>query len=55
MKRVKILQLDDEQFNLLLGITGIEEIEKKIAAQFLLEKTGLLQTIEYLRGGKHFF
>lgn len=55
MKRVKILQLDDEQFNLLLGITKIEEVEKKIAAQFLLQKTGLLQTIEYLRGGKHFF
>jgi hypothetical protein len=54
-KRVKIIQLNDEQFNLLLGITGIEESEKRVAAQFLLEKIGLLQTIEYLRGGTHFF
>jgi len=55
MKRVKIIQLDNEQFNLLLGIIGIEETDRRIAAQFLLEKTGILQTIEYLRGGTHFF
>lgn len=55
MKRVAVLNLDDERFNLLIGILGVEEEDRKYAAQFLFEKTGLEQIIEDLRGGKHFF
>ena len=55
MKRVAVLNLDEEQFNLLIGILGIEEENRQYAAQFLFEKIGLDQMIEDLRGGKHFF
>ncbi len=55
MKRVAVLNLDDEQFRLLIGILGIEEEDRGYAAQFLFEKIGLDQMIEDLRGGRHFF
>ena len=55
MKRVAILNLDEEQFRLLLGILGVEEEERRFAAKYLFEKIGLDQMIEDLRGGKHFF
>jgi hypothetical protein len=55
MKRVGILNLDEWQFKLLLGILGIEEEDRRYAAQFLFEKIGLDQMIEDLRSGKHFF
>lgn len=55
MKRVAILNLDEEQFKLLIGILGVKEEDRRFAAQFLFEKTGLGQMIEDLRGGRHFF
>jgi hypothetical protein len=54
-KRVAILDLDDEQLKLLIGLLGVEEEDRKIAAQFLFEKTGLEQIIKDLESGKHFF
>jgi hypothetical protein len=54
-KRVAILNLDDEQLKLLIGLLGAEEEDRKIAAQFLFEKTGLEQIIKDLESGKHFF
>jgi hypothetical protein len=55
MKRVGILNLDEWQFKLLIGILGIEEEDRRYAAQFLFEKIGLDQIIEDLRSGTHFF
>lgn len=54
-KRIAILNLDEEQFRLLMGIVGIREDDRRLAAQFLFEKTSLDQKIEDLRSGRHFF
>lgn len=54
-KRVAILNLDEEQLKLLIGILGVKEEYRRYAAQFLFEKTEMDQMIEDLRGGRHFF
>lgn len=54
-KRVNILNLDEEKFKLLIGILGIEEGDRKHAAQFLFREIKLDQSIENLRSGNHFF
>ncbi|MBU7046127.1 MAG: AAA family ATPase [Theionarchaea archaeon] len=54
-KRVAILNLDKEQFKLLLGLLGINEEDQKSAAQVLFRKTGLDQMLSDLRSGKHSF
>jgi hypothetical protein len=55
MKRVAILNLDEEQFKLLVGILGVKDEDRRLAAQFLFERIGLNQMVEDLRRGKHFF
>lgn len=54
-KRIAILNLEKEDYRLLMGILGIEKEYRKEASEFLFVKTGLEQRIEELRSEKHFF
>ncbi len=54
-KCVGILNLDKEQYELLIGILNVEEKDLSNTAKFISEKIGLNQMIKDLRGGRHFF
>jgi hypothetical protein len=54
-KRVGIINLDKERYELVMGILDMEEEDIQKAAKYISEKIGLTQMIKDLRGGKHFF
>lgn len=54
-KRVGIVNLDKERYELTMGILDMEEEKIPKAAEYISDKIGLTQMIKDLRGGKHFF
>jgi hypothetical protein len=54
-KCVGILNLDKENYELLMGILNVEEKDLPSTARFISKKIGLGQVIKDLRGGRHFF
>jgi hypothetical protein len=54
-KRIDLMNLDEEEFRLLIGILGIDEEDRPQAAKFLLEKTGFVQKIDRLMSDTYSF
>ncbi|KYK31955.1 MAG: hypothetical protein AYK19_16015 [Theionarchaea archaeon DG-70-1] len=54
-KCVGILNLDKEQYEILMGISNVDEKDLQKTVKYISEKIGLDQMIKDLRGGRHFF
>lgn len=54
-KCVGILNVNDEDYEMLLGIIDVEEKDRRELADYISTKIGLCQMVKDLRGGRHFF
>ncbi|MBU7001801.1 MAG: hypothetical protein HXS51_13625, partial [Theionarchaea archaeon] len=52
-KRVHLMNLDEEEFGLLIGIVGIDQEDRYHAARFFFEKTGFVRETEKLINGEY--
>jgi hypothetical protein len=53
--RIDLMNLDEEEFRLLIGILGIDKEIRPRAAEFLLERTGFVQKIDKLMSDEYSF
>lgn len=52
-KIIYLMNLDEEEFRLLIGIIGIDQRDRSHAARFFFEKTGFVQETEKLINGEY--